>query len=116
MVPKMAVGRPAKISMASRVVTVGPPRSLVPEGGSPGENDEAEAPNEPASRPARRVSAGVQVFDVYQGQGIEPGRKSVAIEVTIQPQGETLTDTQIDAIAERVVASVAKGTGGVLRG
>ena len=63
MVPKMAVGRPAKISMASRVVTVGPPRSLVPEGGSPGEKEEAEAPNEPASRPARRVSAGVQVFD-----------------------------------------------------
>ncbi|WP_370235201.1 MULTISPECIES: phenylalanine--tRNA ligase subunit beta [Henriciella] len=64
----------------------------------------------------KKLISGVSVFDVYQGTGIEPGKKSVAIEVTIQPAGETLTDKDIEAIADRIVASVSKGTGGVLRG
>ncbi len=58
----------------------------------------------------------VEVFDVYQGQGIEPGDKSIAVEVTLQPKGETLKDADIDAICARIVAAVAKATGGVLRG
>ncbi len=69
-----------------------------------------------ASGADKKLISGVSVFDVYQGTGIEPGKKSVAIEVTIQPQGETLKDKDIDAIAEAVVASVSKGTSGVLRG
>jgi phenylalanyl-tRNA synthetase beta chain len=61
------------------------------------------------------VSA-VDVFDVYQGQGIEPGHKSIAIEVTLQPRGESLKDQDIEAISEKIVAAVAKSTNGVLRG
>jgi phenylalanyl-tRNA synthetase beta chain len=57
----------------------------------------------------------VDVFDVYQGQGVPEGKKSVAFEVTIQPR-EALKDDQIQAIMDRIIASVAKGTGGVLRG
>ena len=64
----------------------------------------------------KKLITGVTVFDVYQGDNIEAGKKSVAIEVTIQPQGETLTDKDIEAISGQVVAAVAKGTGGVLRG
>ena len=64
----------------------------------------------------KKLISNVLVFDVYQGTGIEPGKKSVAIEVTIQPEGETLKDKDIEAIAEKIVESVAKGTGGVLRG
>ena len=64
----------------------------------------------------KALIAGAEVFDVYRGKGIDEGKKSVAIELTIQPRGETLKDKQIDAIAEAVVAAVAKGTGGVLRG
>ena len=56
------------------------------------------------------------VFDVYAGQGIDPGHKSIALEVTLQPKGETMTDDQIDAIAQKIVASVTKATGGTLRG
>ena len=40
----------------------------------------------------RKLIAGVSVFDVYEGQGIEAGKKSVAIAVTIQPREKTLTD------------------------
>lgn len=57
----------------------------------------------------------VDVFDVYQGQGIEPDQKSIAIEVTLQPRGETLKDQDIEAISQKITAAVAKATGGVLR-
>ena len=56
------------------------------------------------------------VFDVYEGKGIDPDRKSVAIAVTIQPREKTLTDQEIDAVAAKIVAEVTKKTGGILRG
>ena len=46
----------------------------------------------------RKLIAGVSVFDVYEGQGIEAGKKSVAIAVTIQPREKTMTDQEIDAL------------------
>ena len=55
------------------------------------------------------------VFDVYEGKGIEPGKKSIAIAVTIQPREKTMTDAEIDALSGRIVAEVTKRTGGVLR-
>ncbi|MFV3076597.1 phenylalanine--tRNA ligase subunit beta [Niveispirillum fermenti] len=57
----------------------------------------------------------VSLFDVYEGKGVEPGFKSVALSVTLQPTGKTLTDTEIDAVAAKVVAAVAKATGASLR-
>jgi phenylalanyl-tRNA synthetase beta chain len=63
----------------------------------------------------RRLITDVTVFDVYEGKGIDDGRKSVAIAVTIQPREKTLTDQEIDAIAARIVAEVTKKTGGTLR-
>ena len=69
-----------------------------------------------AARGAERsLIAGVTLFDVYAGDKIEPGRKSLAIEVTFQPRERTLTDAEIDAASAKVVAAVAKATGGVLR-
>jgi phenylalanyl-tRNA synthetase beta chain len=63
----------------------------------------------------RALIAGVSVFDVYEGKGIDPGRKSVAIAVTIQPREKTLTDQEIEALGKKIVADVAKRTGGTLR-
>jgi phenylalanyl-tRNA synthetase beta chain len=63
----------------------------------------------------RKLIAGVAVFDVYEGRGIEPGKKSIAIAVTIQPRDKTLTDAEIEAVARKIVAEVEKRTGGVLR-
>ncbi len=63
----------------------------------------------------RKLIAGVSVFDVYEGQGIDPGKKSVAIAVTIQPRDKTMTDQEIDALAAKIVAEVGKRQGGVLR-
>jgi phenylalanyl-tRNA synthetase beta chain len=63
----------------------------------------------------KQLVSRIDVFDVYQGQGVPEGKKSVAVEVTLQPR-EALKDDQIQAIMDRIIASVAKGTGGVLRG
>jgi phenylalanyl-tRNA synthetase beta chain len=64
----------------------------------------------------KKIISNVVVFDVYEGKGIEPGKKSIAIAVTIQPREKTLTDAEIDALSGKIVAEVAKRTGGVLRG
>ena len=58
----------------------------------------------------------VTVFDVYAGPGIEANKKSLAIAVRLEAQDRTLTDPEIDAAAAKIVANVAKITGGVLRG
>jgi phenylalanyl-tRNA synthetase beta chain len=66
----------------------------------------------------RRLIAGISVFDVYEGetgQGIAPGKKSIAIAVTLQPRERTMTDAEIEALAAKIVAEVGKRTGGVLR-
>ena len=63
----------------------------------------------------KKLVSGVAVFDVYEGQGIEPGKKSVAIAVTLQPRERTMTDQEIEAVGAKIVAEVAKRTGGVLR-
>jgi phenylalanyl-tRNA synthetase beta chain len=63
----------------------------------------------------RQLVAGVDVFDVYEGPGIDADRKSVAIAVTLQPTEKTLTDAEIDAVSQKIVAEVAKKTGAVLR-
>jgi phenylalanyl-tRNA synthetase beta chain len=64
----------------------------------------------------RKLITDVTVFDVYEGKGIDTAKKSIAIAVTLQPREKTLTDQEIEAVAARIVAEVAKKTGGVLRG
>jgi phenylalanyl-tRNA synthetase beta chain len=63
----------------------------------------------------RKLITGVNVFDVYEGKGIDPAKKSIAIAVTIQPREKTMTDDEIEALAGKIVAEVGKRTGGVLR-
>jgi phenylalanyl-tRNA synthetase beta chain len=63
----------------------------------------------------KKLVTGVAVFDVYEGKGIDPGKKSIAIAVTIQPREKTLTDEEIHALGGRIVTEVTKRTGGVLR-
>jgi len=63
----------------------------------------------------RSLIADVVVFDVYEGTGLEPNKKSVALEVTLQPFERTLTDTQIDAVSAKIVAEVSRRHGATLR-
>jgi phenylalanyl-tRNA synthetase beta chain len=57
-----------------------------------------------------------RLFDVYTGQGVATGNKSLAIEVTLQPIERTLTDAEIEAVAAKIIAAAAKETGATLRG
>lgn len=58
----------------------------------------------------------VSVFDQFTGASIGEGRKSVAISVRLEPKEKTLTDPEIEAVAAKVIAAVAKATGATLRG
>ena len=63
----------------------------------------------------KALISGVQVFDVYEGAGVPEDAKSVALEVSIQPRDKTLTDAEIEALSNKIVAAVEKATGGKLR-
>jgi phenylalanyl-tRNA synthetase beta chain len=52
------------------------------------------------------------VFDVFKLDGT---KKSYAIEVTLQPRDRTLTDEDIEAVSQKIIAGVQKATGGTLR-
>ncbi|MBV9694753.1 MAG: phenylalanine--tRNA ligase subunit beta, partial [Alphaproteobacteria bacterium] len=56
-----------------------------------------------------------QIFDVYEGKGVPEGRKSLAIAVRLQPRDRTLTEAEIEAVAQKIVAAVTAATGGTLR-
>ncbi len=64
----------------------------------------------------KKLVSDVRVFDLYAGKGVEDGKKSLAIEVTLQPREKTLTDEEIEAVSAKIVAQVKKATGGELRG
>ena len=63
----------------------------------------------------KALIAEVRVFDVYAGAGVPEGRKSVAVEVVIQPREKTLTDAEIEALSGRIVAAAQKACGATLR-
>jgi phenylalanyl-tRNA synthetase beta chain len=63
----------------------------------------------------RKLIKAVTVFDLFESDTLGPGKKSLAIEVTLQPTDRTLTDEEIEAVVRKVVAEVTKATGGVLR-
>jgi phenylalanyl-tRNA synthetase beta chain len=57
----------------------------------------------------------VRLFDDFRGQGVPEGRKSLAVEVTLQPGEKSFTDADLKAIADRIVAAATR-LGAELRG
>lgn len=64
----------------------------------------------------KKLITNVTVFDVFEGASLGEGKKSVALEVTLQPTERTLTDEDLEALTSKIVAAVEKSTDGVLRG
>jgi phenylalanyl-tRNA synthetase beta chain len=54
---------------------------------------------------ARSLLENVEIFDVYQGKGVPDGKKSVAIAVTLRAADRTLTDADVQAVVDALVAS-----------
>lgn len=78
--------------------------------------------SEPAGDLARTIAnadkaliKSVRVFDRYVGQGVPDGQVSLALEVTIQPGDQTMTDAEIEALTGRIVKAASKHAA-VLRG
>jgi len=84
------------------------------------ERVEAETLLRAARSAEKGLIAEARVFDVFAGkraaEQLGPGKKSIAISIRLEPSDRTLTDAEIEAVAERVVAAVEKATGGQLRG
>ncbi len=57
----------------------------------------------------------VRIFDIYEGDKLGAGKKSIAFNVRIQPKAATLTDEQIENATSKIVESVRTSTGGILR-
>jgi phenylalanyl-tRNA synthetase beta chain len=64
----------------------------------------------------RALVTDVSVFDVYEGPGIADGKKSIALAVTVQPRDKTMTDAEIEALSQKIIAHVVQKTNAALRG
>ncbi len=64
----------------------------------------------------KKLIAEVALFDLYAGEALGEGKKSLAISVRLEPRDRTLTDAEIEALAAKLVGNVKKVTGGDLRG
>jgi len=62
----------------------------------------------------KQLISDVSLFDIYQGKGVQEGHKSLAIDVTLSPKDATLTDKEIEAVSDKIIAQVMKA-GGRLR-
>ena len=63
----------------------------------------------------KKLISDVRVFDIFEGPSIGEDKKSMAIEVTLQPIGKSMTDEEIEVISQKIVANIGKSVGGVLR-
>jgi len=68
-----------------------------------------------ASGADKKLIQSVEIFDVFEGASLGEDKKSIAIEVAIQPHERTLTDEDIEALAKKIIENVAKSTGATLR-
>jgi phenylalanyl-tRNA synthetase beta chain len=79
---------------------------------------DADLPAEDLLRAVRlagdRLIREVRLFDVYAGQGLAPGTKSLGVAVRLQSPERTLSEAEIEPVAERIVAA-ARALGAVLR-
>jgi len=57
----------------------------------------------------------VKIFDVYQGENITPGKKSIAFSVTLEPKDKTLSEKDIEEVSKKIISIVQETTGATLR-
>jgi phenylalanyl-tRNA synthetase beta chain len=69
-----------------------------------------------ASTADKKLINDVVVFDVFKGGSLEANQMSVGVTVKLQPTEATLTDAEIEAVSDKIIANVSKQTGGILRG
>ena len=80
------------------------------------ENVEVDTMARAAKGVDRQLITSVDVFDVYQGKGVDEGKKSIALNVIIQPVKQTLTDAEIEGLSTKIIDAVSEKSGAQLRG
>jgi len=63
----------------------------------------------------KKLIKSVKIFDIYQGENIEDGKKSIAFNVKFEPKDKTLSEEDIDQISKKIVSTVKNATGAMLR-
>ena len=63
----------------------------------------------------KKLIQAVTLFDVYQGESIGEGKKSIALSVTLQPFDHTLTDAEIDVLSQRIITQLSTRFAALLR-
>jgi phenylalanyl-tRNA synthetase beta chain len=63
----------------------------------------------------KEVIKAVKIFDVYQGDNIENGKKSIAFNVTLEPKDKTLSEKDIEEISKKIISTVQNTIGATLR-
>ena len=57
----------------------------------------------------------INLFDIYRGVGIEPGKKSVAFSLELRADDRTLTDADSEGVIQKVLAALAEKLNATLR-
>ncbi len=63
----------------------------------------------------KEVYQGMELFDVYEGEHVEEGKRSVALQVTLRAPDRTLKDEEISAASQRIIEALEQGAGVKLR-
>jgi len=63
----------------------------------------------------KKLIKDVRIFDVYQGDNIAVGKKSIAFNVTLEPKDKTLSEKDIDQVSKKIISTVQETTGATLR-
>ncbi len=67
-------------------------------------------------RTGKALVKGVDVFDVYEGEHVESGKKSIAFTISLQDDSKTLTDNELNEVTQAIIASLQKDYRAILRG
>lgn len=62
-----------------------------------------------------KIIKDVLIFDIYRGEGVDEGYKSVALSLILQDSSQTLTDSEIDAIFSKVLNALQNNINAKLR-
>ncbi|WP_276089929.1 phenylalanine--tRNA ligase subunit beta [Pedobacter sp. JY14-1] len=68
-----------------------------------------------AYKSEKKLIRNVQVFDVYAGDKLPAGKKSYALNFTLQDEEQTLTDKQIDAVMQKIITNLVQNAGAEIR-
>ncbi len=103
-------GTVAKFSEISKFPAIRRDIALVVDRNTP-----ASSVVETVRKAAPETLKNLKLFDVYEGEHIDSGRKSLALGLTLQAQSRTLTDDEVDSAIEQIVTTLASELGAALR-